>query len=74
MKPTVVVHYQLKSLMGPRTVTYRYDTVGTGFRVPAVNEHLQADGRLYCVARVTWNLNSPSVQQEVTVTADEVGL
>ncbi|AVD99806.1 hypothetical protein SEA_FLAPPER_63 [Gordonia phage Flapper] len=72
MKPKVIVRYQLNSLYGPRMITAHYDTVGVGFRVPAVGERLEADGRTYNVHRVVWDLNSPSVQQGVSVTADEV--
>ncbi|WAA19690.1 hypothetical protein SEA_DALILPOP_63 [Gordonia phage Dalilpop] len=72
MKPKVIVDYQLNSFMGPRTITAHYDTVGTGFRVPAIGERLRKDGRTYSVHRVTWDLDSPSVSQVVHVTAEEI--
>lgn len=72
MKSKVVVHYDLQSFTGPRLITAHYDTVGTGFRVPAVGEHVRKEGRLYNVFRVIWDLDSSPVSQEVTVSAEMI--
>ncbi|AXH50338.1 hypothetical protein SEA_EMIANNA_58 [Gordonia phage Emianna] len=71
MPTKVVVTYDLQSLMGPRSVTAYYQFVGDAFRVPAVGERIRKDGRVYNVYRVTWDLDSPPMEQEVTVSAQE---
>ncbi|ATN89583.1 hypothetical protein SEA_BONUM_62 [Gordonia phage Bonum] len=71
MNTKVIVTYDLQSLMGPRSVTAYYEFVGDAFRVPAVGERIRKEGRIYHVYRVTWDLDSPPMAQEVIVSAQE---
>ncbi|UTN91423.1 hypothetical protein SEA_OUTIS_60 [Gordonia phage Outis] len=68
----VVVHYQLRSFAGDRVITAHYDIVGTAFRIPTLNERLRKGGRWYKITRVTWDLDSSPMSQEVVIVAEEM--